>query len=310
MMKLRVTVVPVVLRPIDEDARTPQLAVSMLRPAGKWLATTVSDTAGALEAARRMLDDAVLDGVEAELPGEKPALRLENAGVEYSFGEPNLLFSVVLPIAAAELSGQETDWSLLTPWVDDNSTCSQLRSLDPVRAAIIAYWRGQLLQTTAAFDFLPKYFPTSQVRSVYASVWGENQADGNFQRWLASARDVMGDEVCVGVIDEKVRQETQAAFAERLAGVGFGLTTATLAKAWDPKFVGLSAGVGALAGVGAMPAAVVAGAIVGSLVGWQRARGTGRPPTWYRRTNADRVDLKTWYPVRPPAAEGPSMFVG
>lgn len=307
MMRLRVTVVPVVLRPTDEDARTPQMAVSMFKPGGKWLDTTVSDATEALQAARRVLDDAVPARVDNDPQELKWASRLENAGVVYRFGEPNLTLTAVLPIAAAELSGTTGDWSTLTPWVDGRSTRTQLGDLDPIRAAIISYWRGQLVQTTAALDFLPKYFPTSQVRSVYSSVWGENQADGNFQRWFASARDASEDHVCVGVVDEVVREATQTAFAERLAGVGF--TAAKVATAWDPKFVGLSAGVGALAGVGAMPAAVVAGAIVGSLVGWQRAKGTGRPPSWYSRTKTDRVELKTWYPVRPPAVEGSSVFV-
>ncbi|TFB66188.1 hypothetical protein [Cryobacterium sp. Hz9] len=300
MLRFRVTVVPVVLRPIDDDPQTPHLAVSMLRPSGDWLDATVPDAAAALSTARRLLDEAVPEDVDA---GD---VRMENAGVDYSSGEPNLLFTAVLPIAAAELRGTTNDWSLLTPWADDGPTRAALLRLDPVQAAMVHYWRDRLVQTTAAFDFLPRYFTTSQARSVYSSVWGESQADGNFQRWLASARDVNGMALCEGVSDVEVRREAQTAFAERVAKVG--LTAEGVTKAWDVKFVGVSAGVGALSGVASIPAAAVAGAIVGSLIGWQRAKGAGRPPSWYHTTRS-RIDLKTWYPVRPPAAKRPPGFV-
>lgn len=301
MMSLQVTVVPVALRPFGDDAQPP-LRVCMLRRGGDWLTDTVADPTLALMTAKRLLEEAV----HPELKG---SVRLENVGVDYSSEGPNLLFTTALPIAAAELSSAPDDWPLLTPWGDeDRREAVQMLRPDPVRVAMIAYWRGQLMHRTAAFDFLPRYFSTSQVRSVYASVWGENQAEGNFQRWLGSARDEGGRAVCEDVQDALVRREAQSMFVKRMRNVG--LTAAAVTRAWDPKIVGMSASVAALAGVVAIPAAVIAGSMVGSLISWQNAKGPGRPPSWYRRTVDDRVDLKAGYPVRPAGVRRPPTFVG
>ena len=306
MMSLRVTVAPVALRPIAEDSESAQLRVSTLRPGGVWLSTKVSDPTTALEAARRMLEDAVRPEVRA-------ALHLENAGVEYASGPPNLLLTAALPIAAAELDNTADDWPLLTPWVGNEPPQERLRLLrleEPVQAAMVAYWRGQLVQTTAALDFLPKYFTMYQARSVYASVWGEAQPDGNFQRWLGSAEDANKGKVCQEVEDEEARLETQAEFALALAAVTAGFSADMVKKQWDPRIIGTSSRVAGLAGIAPLiPAAQVVGAIVGATIGYQRAKSTGRPPRWYRRTVDKRIGLKTWYPVRPPATRPPPTFV-
>lgn len=277
----------------------------MLRPGGEWLSTLVSDPTTALEAARRMLEDAVH-------PEVKAALQLENAGVEYASGTPNLLLTAVLPIAAAELDITADDWPLLTPWVGDEPLHERVRllRLEPVQSAIVSYWRGQLVQTTAALDFLPRYFTMYQARSVYASVWGEAQPDGNFQRWLVSAEDANKVKVCREVEDEEARLETQTEFAKKLASVTAGISGAMVKQQWDPKVIGTSARVAGLAGLAPLiPAAKVVGAIVGATIGYQRSKSTGRPPRWYRRTVDKRIDLKTWYPVRPPATSRPPTIV-
>ena len=62
-------------------------------------------------------------------------------------------------------------------------------------------------------------------------------------------------------------------------------------------------------GLVALPAVALAGAIVGGTIAWQRATNTGRPPIWYTRHIDDRVDLKAWYPVRPPAPGSLTTFV-
>jgi hypothetical protein len=300
MKGIRVTVVPVALRPFSENQSMPQLGASTLQPSGEWLSTAVADPSDAISEARRMLDEAVRPEVERKW-------HLENVGVDYSSGTPNLLLTAALPIAAVELDGSAEEWPLLTPWVEKGSSWTKPLRLDPVRAAMIEHWRGQLARTTAALDLLPRYFPTSQVRSVYSSVWGAHQAEANFQRWIGSARDINGAPLLAEVPDTEVRRETQSGFAARLADVG--ITPATLAGAWDPKIVGISAGVGAVAGLSAIPAAVIAGALVGASVGWQLFKGAGRPPVWYRRSSTNRVDLMTSYPVRPVPSRRPHLFV-
>lgn len=300
MSSLRVTVVPVALRADDDEPGRPSLSLAYFKLDADWLTETVSDASGVIAVASRLLSESVPE--ELLTDGRKAAeiFRLENAGVDYSSGCPNLLLTAALPIAATELRSDY--WAELVPWGASGGNDQQAKALDPVRSAIALYWREQLTKSTAALDFLPKYFPASQVRAVYESLWGGSQPDGNFQRWLTTARDADGVAVCEEVVGSSVREEAQAAFAKNLstAGAAAGMTTATaVAGAWDPKFVGTSGKVSALAGLAVIPAAVVAGALVGSLVSWQRSRVTGRPPSWYRRTVATRTDLKALYAVRP-----------
>ncbi|MFG6445854.1 hypothetical protein ACFXQA_11355 [Microbacterium sp. P07] len=299
MTKISLTVVPVALRPSDIQGSLPPLCVSTLRPGGRWLSTILSDSADVVGTALRIVGEAVHSEVKLTA--------LENAGVIYDSGVPNLLVCMVLPIAAVELSETTEDWQALTPWVANDPTHSGYRRADPVQAAMIAYWQEQLARTTAALDFLPKYFPAAQVRSVYASVWGANASEGNFQRWLGSALDAAGDKLCNEVSDDVVRRENQTEFTKRLAGKG--LPPTKVASLWDPKVVGLSASVVALAGIASLPVATVAGALTGAAIGWQTSRGSGRPPTWYQRARATRTALRATYPVRPPVTRWNSTLI-
>jgi len=292
---MRLTVMPVALRPEGDDPGSP-MAVSVLRSTSGLITEMVEDIAAVVPQAESMLAAALPSEVDDDPDLRGRNRRLENIGVDYSSGVPNLLFSAVLPIAATELNGEPDRWTRLVMREADDAA----RVTAPETRALVRYWRDQLLRTTAAFDFLPEYFPLSQVRAIYSSVWGEEQQDANFQRWMLSAKDVESAPVLAEVASEVVQRSAQAAFVERVARV-LGAVPSSIQSNWDPKYVGVSAGVAALGGgMKAIPAAVVAGAIVGSLVGWQRARGAGRPPAWFRRTNVQRVELLTWYPVRPP----------
>ncbi|MEG3614643.1 hypothetical protein [Isoptericola haloaureus] len=306
MGTLRVTVAPVALRPVV-DGQVSQFRVSTLRPGGNWLSAEVSDPSDVLRRGRALVEVALTDPVPAEV---LEGLRLENAGVDYSGETPNLLLSVVLPIAAVEL-GDAEDWPLLAPWDDAGGGAGPLLTHDPLRAAFVAYWREQLVHTSAALDFLPTYFTMSQARSVYSSVWGEPQAEGNFQRWLTTAKAADGSPLCEEALDENVKRRTQEELASRLTKAGLkGLSAAGVAKAWtDPKIVGASSGVTALAGLAAVPVAGIAGAIVGSAIGYQASKSPGRPPRWYKRSTSERNPLKSWYPVRPPQIALQNTFV-
>ena len=299
MSTLRVTVVPVALRAEDDSTR-PTLSLSYFSSDTGWLSEAVTEPSEVAGIGQRLLSRAVPNELLTEHLEAIHTLRLENAGVDYSSGSPNLLLTAALPIAVTELRGDA--WTELVPWPSSTRGSAQRAVLDPVRVAIAGYWREQLMKTTAALDFLPKYFPASQVRAVYESLWGGSQAESNFQRWLTTARDTDGTAICEEVFDSSVREEAQAAFARNLTATGMtaGMTTANaIARAWDPKFVGTSGKVSALAGLAVIPAAVVAGALAGSLVSWQRSRVTGRPPAWYQRTVATRSGLKALYVVRP-----------
>lgn len=307
MPSFRVTVVPISLRANDDEPSSPPLSIASFKSDEHWLNETVSDGSNVIAAARQLLEQAVPMELLRDGRAAADIFRLENAGVDYSSGRPDLLFTAALPIAATELRGEY--WTDLVPWGAPIETERKSRSFDPVTSAITSYWREQLTKSTAALDFLPKYFPASQVRAVYESLWGGSQSDGNFQRWLTTARDTNGVSICEEVVDSSVREEAQAEFALNLStpGMAAGITTAAaVASAWDPKFVGTSGKVSALAGLAVMPAAVVAGALVGSLVSWQRSRITGRPPSWYRRTVATRTDLRGLYAARP-AVRVPSV---
>lgn len=291
---MRLTVLPVALHPEGDDPLSP-MAVSVLSAGSSSSSAVVEDVTRVLPQARRMLAGMLPSEIKGDMELRRRTQQLESVGVDYTSGVPNLLFSAVLPIAASELDGEVNDWVRLAPSQGDVG----VDPADPGISALVRYWREQLVHTTAALDFLPEFFTVSQVRAVYSSVWGEEQADANFQRWLLSARDVEATPVVTEVASERVQQSTQDAFVQRMASA-LGAEPVSIARNWDPKYVGLSAGVAALGGgMKAIPAAAVAGAIVGSLVSWQRARGAGRPPAWFRRTNAHRVELQTWYPVRP-----------
>lgn len=118
------------------------------------------------------------------------------------------------------------------------------------------------------------------------------------------------EKVCREVEDEEARLATQTAFAQRLANAGAGVSPAMIREQWDPKIIGTSGTVAALAGVAAwVPAAFGVGALVGATIGYQRAKSAGRPPRWYSRTIITRTDFRSWYPVRPPATKRPPIFV-
>lgn len=157
------------------------------------------------------------------------------------------------------------------------------------------YWRQLLEETTAVFDFLPRYFTTAQVRGVYESVWGEAQDAGNFHRWLHKQN---GD-VCVGVEGDQVVEERDRVAAERLAEEGqTPQSPRLLATALPDGLVGSSALALSPLGV-ALPALSLAAGATGARVAFQAAKQRGPQPKWFTRTANERVRLDTLYGPRP-----------
>ncbi len=296
MAKLTVTVVPVSLLPFGKV----QLRVTGCRPRGEWAVKGVSDPGDVLPTATSLLAEMVSDmdtGTES---------LLENVGVDYSGGMPNLVFTAVVPMAASVERAPgvsdttSDDWALMTPWGSRRDAAHQTDEIEPVRQMLIAHWRDQLEHTTAAFDFLPTYFTNYQVRAVYSSVWGERQAGGNFYRWLHSAQDVDGKRLCVEVASEKVQHDVVKSLAGLLRKHAPAAVASQIAQMWDPKMIGASSTLSALGGLSAVPVFAAMGATVGSKVAYQTAKSAGKPPAWYRRHNPKRLRLVSAYPVAPP----------
>ncbi|MDF8262710.1 NrtR DNA-binding winged helix domain-containing protein [Luteipulveratus flavus] len=167
----------------------------------------------------------------------------------------------------------------------------------PTAAAIAHvrnYWRQELEETSAVFDFLPQYFTTAQARSIYESVWGTPQDPGNFHRWLH--RQNHG--ICTPSVDaEEVitkRDREAAPFLKQgsndpIPGLGIALPAG---------LVGSSAT--ALTTVAALlPGVALGAAVVGGRVAYQASKQRGPQPQWYTRTAAKRVNLGTLYGPRP-----------
>lgn len=290
---------PVGLRP-NAQASVAPLGVAVLMNDRGFVSASVDDLGTVVAQAQALLTSVLPQEVTGDPELGPRGGGLESIGVDYSAGAPNLLFSAVVPIAASELSDDAAVWSPLA----SSRTGGDDAGMTPERTMLLRYWRDQLLRTTAAFDFLPQYFPASQVRAIYSSVWGEEQQDANFQRWLLTAQDIDAQRIVLEQDSESVRDRAQEAFSSRVSRP-LGAESSSIARGWDPKYVGISAGVAALgAGMGAIPAAAAAGAVVGSLVSWQRFRGAGRPPAWFSRRTPTRVELQTWYPARPKMVDG------
>lgn len=138
---------------------------------------------------------------------------------------------------------------------------------------------------------------SKNIASIAFRVWGSSRTRRSASRAAGSIA--------------RTPRPTAAPAPKSASATTAGVSAAMIKKHWDPKVVGASSGVAGLAGAAALiPAAAVVGAVVGATVGFQRSRGTGRPPRWYSRAVSERTELKTWYPVRPPGANRPPTFVG
>lgn len=300
MASLSVVVVPASLLPVGEA----QLRVVTYRPGGAWLTRTVPDAAQTRDVARELLQQVLPEDPDFR------STRLESAGVDFSGETPKIVLTAavrMLPELAdpQRLDGDtHPDWPLLAPWQPVGLAAEVI---DDTRALLIAHWREQLERTTAAFDFLPRYFTTAQVRAIYSSIWGEAQNDGNFHRWLHPKLNA--ERICKPAPAEMVRSEVETRLAAGLRtlsdlmptvmGAASGMAASRQAAAiFVDSAVGISPrrmGPMALA----VPAVAAIGAVVGGAVAYQSGRSAGKQPVWYEREDAEREPLAVWYAPKP-----------
>lgn len=300
MASFKVAVVPVSLHPVEDT----QLRVVTYRPGGRWLTRAVPDAPQTREVGRELLEQVLPDDPDFR------GARLECAGVDFSGEVPTVVLTAAVRMLPdlADPRGLEgdthPDWPLLVPW---QAVAGAAEVVDDTRALLIAHWREQLERTTAAFDFLPRFFTTTQVRAIYSSVWGEAQNDGNFHRWLHPKPTIQ--RICKRAPRDTVRFEVESRIAESLKslndhmpavmGAAAGMAARRqAAQTFLGKAVGISPSrMGPLAG--AVPAVAAIGAVVGGAVAYQAARSAGKLPDWYERVDAERKPLSVWYVPKP-----------
>ena len=150
------------------------------------------------------------------------------------------------------------------------------------------YWRSELAETTAVFDFLPKYFTTSQGREVYSSIWETPQDPGNFHRWLHK----QNDGICTqAATNDEVLAEREEAMTQTVAKTAN--LNLLIAKVVVLGMSTLRGGAG-LAPLVVLSAAAAAGSV---LLSMKQQRGP--EPLYYSRTSPSRVNLATTYGPRP-----------
>ncbi|MDR2704044.1 MAG: hypothetical protein LBB58_06865 [Cellulomonadaceae bacterium] len=242
-----------------------------------------------------------------------PEVCFENVGAIYQDGEPYLVTTTVLPM----LVDNSVNSGALVPFASGSDSAKDkdfAEVSDPVQRQVIEYWRRQFIRTNAVLDFLPKYFTSNQVRALYSSLWGKEQSDGNFARWL---RDVKGEDGTLIRADlhkdpkkarEQVRTEVRDDFAERVAQSGI-VNAEAIIKAWpseDKAPVGISASVHPLSELitAIHPELSDIGAEVGAEVAYQDVK-KGSPPNWHTRGHNRRVLIEPCYSV-PPKREYPT----
>lgn len=163
---------------------------------------------------------------------------------------------------------------------------------DPVLAPVLDHWRQALEETTAGFDLLPKYFTTSQLRSIYDAVWGQEQDAGNFHKWIHGQEPKECAEVTPDTITADLEGAGRSYWREPvMADVSI--------KSAKPSFVGTSPAVVAGGALGGVVGAAVAGAIAGGLVAYQAKRKPGKQPSWFTRTRTGRKRFSALYAPRP-----------
>jgi hypothetical protein len=315
---VRLVVVPVTVGPLGEGT-TAELLGYM--PGGQWLAD-LADRAPLEETLARVLEGAEPAAMRS-LRGWTPAP--ESVGFRATDDGVDLVFTCALPVTAPLLDPQQErhsrsrgEWVRLLPrfpprpksgstedW--QRGVSEVVLAADPVSLAVLDHWRQRIEETTAAFELLPRYFTTPQVRSVYEAVWGEQQDPGNFHKWLHQPNENGG--ICIEVPAEKVRRAVDEA-ASRVwretdgsdAPVAAALALRGLASAATP---GKAADVGtspiALASLAMLsPTLSAVAGVVGGAIAYQSSRKPGRQPVWYSRAGDTRTVLPSLYSPRPP----------
>jgi hypothetical protein len=160
---------------------------------------------------------------------------------------------------------------------------------------VLNHWRKAVEETTAAFDLLPRYFTTPQLRSIYDAIWGEPQDAGNFHKWVHT--DNAG--TCAPAHVDEIARHLDAAAQQVWQGTPMESEAPRLSmRQLTPALVGTSPLVLG-AGLARLIPVVVAGAAAGGLVAYQNTRNPGKQPRWYARTGHAREVLRDLYAPRP-----------
>ncbi|GAB3077739.1 hypothetical protein GCM10027080_24950 [Pedococcus soli] len=229
--------------------------------------------------------------------------RLERVAFTDVAGELTLIYTAAVPMTtplmdqelrATQPDDVPKDWIDLIGHVRPDSEQEHSTS-DAVDLVVLDYWRQQLEETTAAFDLLPRYFTTSQMRLAYEAVWGRAQDAGNFHKWLHDDNQGIAAPANEAQIMKEVDAVARAAWMPSLKSAAPGLTMKQVA----PKLVGASPLLAMGGALGAVVGVAVGTAAAGGLVAYQSARSAGRQPKWYERTTPSRVILKDLYSPRP-----------
>lgn len=213
-------------------------------------------------------------------------------------GGVSLLYSVAVPMTSPLVDARlEANTARMLPedWVRIASRSPGFRhpAADPVIGPVLDHWRQLLEETTAAFELLPKYFTTPQVRALYEAVWGQEQDAGNFHKWFHGQHPP----VCRAASEDSIRRDIEGVGHE-VWGHTPALASVSL-RAVAPKLVGTSPAVLIGGAFGSVVGAAVAGAVAGGLVAYQATRRPGKQPEWYTRTREQRGNLTDLYSPRP-----------
>ena len=310
MRQINVVVVPVSLMPYDST----QLRVVTHKPNGQWLQSPVPASHSSAKVAREVLGALPVSEHEVASGLAEP----EAAGFVETGNALQLVYTAALPLSAYLLAQtankpvRDEDWPLLAPWLGKEVGVTEARQrltdLDDIHRLVLGHWRRSIEETTAAFDLLPEHFTTSQVRAVYSSVWGAPQDAGNFHRWLHR----QNSRACVEVAGESVQREVKGALQRRIEGSALQREGLDVGAMVGDRLIGTApAALGASVGVALASVAplVVASAIVGGLVAYQRRAAPGKPPQWYTPAHKGRHALDESYSPRPawllPSLPGP-----
>lgn len=269
-----------------------QLRVVAHKPRKGWLQDCVAGVEP-VALARELL---------GQTPGldKVPAPEVEAVGFVTDSATTRLVYTAPLSLSALlaiDAEQGDPEWTLLAPWGK-----TSLDALDDVHAMVLNHWRLAVAETTAAFDLLPNYFTTTQVRALYSSIWGQARDWSNFHRWLH--KNNAG--ICREVAPQKVETEVDKALnsaphlmaAAAAAGTTANLLSAAIAGATSSGLVGTSpVAVGTLAR--ALPGVRVAAALTGGAIAYQRSVARGKAPAWFTRTHPERRVLQEPYSPRP-----------
>jgi len=309
MPRVEVVLVPVALVPAEPD----QLRLMAFRPSGTFLRDGVKAGEDVPAAVLRLAERVPSTMGPPTAAPESVAFLADGADVA-------LVFSVPLPLAGAPAGNGgdperiAADWVLVTPWIGRGNV-SRSVGMSVEHELVRNYWRRQFEETSAALEFLPRYFTIAQVRAAYSSLWAEEQHIGAFYRWFGG--DVLPDgrELIKDATDDVVRDEVQRVFTAELQASELGPqlargTTGASALGSAGKSVGMSAAILGATGLGILPAAALAAGVAGAVVAFQRRPNRGKKPTWYRRRSTERVLLDDPYAPRPrwpPTGAAPSI---